>query len=130
MPSSLPDQLDDTIEEIVAAASDAEQARQLAHDDGEPRPGLEADQNAVADQPDEHAELEQPGEEAQNSHREGSQARDLGIAHRIAAGERADRAGDHQRNRGGRAHCELSRGSEQCIANTAKHVAVDADLRR
>ena len=46
------------------------------------------------------------------------------------AGERADGAGDHQRDRRGRADRKLARRAEQRIADAAEHVAVDADLRR
>ena len=40
------------------------------------------------------------------------------------------RAGNHQRDRRGRADRKLARRAEQRIADAAKHIAVDADLRR
>lgn len=101
-------QLDRAVEKVVAAAGDPEQARQLAHNDGEPGTSLEANQNAVADKADENAELEQPGDEAQHRHREGRQACDLRIAHRIPAGQRADGTGDHQRDSRSRTDRELA----------------------
>ena len=52
------------LEEIVPAAGHAEQARQLGHGDGQPGAGLEADQDAVADQLHERAQPQQPGDQA------------------------------------------------------------------
>ena len=46
--------------EIVSAAGNAEQARQLGHHDRQPGAGLEANQDTVADQAHEHAQAEQP----------------------------------------------------------------------
>ena len=121
---------DRAVEEIVAAAGNAEQARQLAHDDGESGAGLEADQNAVADQANENAEFEKPGDQAKQRHGAGRKACDLRISHRIPAGQRPDSARNHQRDRGGRADRKLARRPKQRIADAAKHIAVDADLRR
>ena len=54
-------------------------------------------------------------------HGKGRQARDLRIADRIARGQRADRARDHQRDRRGRADRKLTRGAEQRVADAAEH---------
>ncbi|MGC0388529.1 hypothetical protein ABIF91_000883 [Bradyrhizobium sp. USDA 241] len=128
--SELTSQPQRAIEEIMPTARDAEQARQLAHDDGEPGAGLEADQYAVADQADEDAELEQPTDEAQDRDRKSRKAGDLRVSHCVPAGEHPDRGGNHQRNCRGRADRELPRRPEQRIADTAEHVAIDANLRR
>ena len=48
--ADLPGEQHGPLEEIVSAAGHAKQARQLGHRDGQPRAGLEADQDAVADQ--------------------------------------------------------------------------------
>ena len=90
--AELSDKRDQAIEEIASAAGNAEQARQLRHDDGQARACLEADQNAVADQAHQHAEPENPGDQAEHGNGQRRQARDLRIADRVAAGERADRA--------------------------------------
>ncbi|MGY4460652.1 hypothetical protein ACVWYI_004612 [Bradyrhizobium sp. LB13.1] len=127
--AELPCQLDGPVEEIVAAAGDTKQARQLAHDDGESRSCLEPDQDAVADEAHEHAELEQPGDEAQHRYGEGRETCDLRITRRITAGERPDGRSDHQGDGRGRADRKLSRRSQQGIADTAEHVAIDTNLR-
>ena len=51
-------------EEIVSAAGNAEQAWQLGHHDRQPGAGLEAHQDTVADQPHQHAEPQQPCDQA------------------------------------------------------------------
>ena len=121
---------DRPVEEVVAATGYAEQARQLAHYDCEPGPRLEADENAVADQTDENAELEKPGDQAKHRHRECRKARDLCEAYRVPSGQRPDAAGDHERDCGGRADRKLAGRPKQRIAQAAKHIAVNADLRR
>jgi len=68
---------------------------------------LEADQNAVADQAHQHAEPEDPGDQAERRNGKGRNARNLRIADRVARGERSDRTCDHQRDRRGRADREL-----------------------
>ena len=85
--AELSDKRDQAIEEIMTAAGNAEQARQLRHDDGQPRAGLEADQDAVADQPHQHAEPEEPGDQAKSRDGKGSNTRNLGVADRIARRE-------------------------------------------
>jgi hypothetical protein len=57
-------------EEIMPAAHRADQVWQLGHRDGQPRPGLEADKDAVADQLDELTQAQHPGNQAQRGHRE------------------------------------------------------------
>src|SRR6266550_8766861 len=121
---------DRPVEEVVPAASHAEQVRQLTHYNCEPGPRLEADENAVADQTHENAELEKPGDQAKQCHRACSKTRDLRISYRVPSGQRPDGAGHHERDRGGRADRKLARRSKQSIAEAAKHVAVDADLGR
>ena len=128
--ADLSDKRDQAIEEITTAAGNAEQARQLRHNDGQPRTGLEADQNAVADQPHQQAEPEEPGDQAKSRDGKGSNTRNLGIADRIARREGSDRSRGHQRDRRGRADRKLARRAEQRIADAAQHIAVDADLRR
>jgi len=114
----------------VSAAGNAEQARQLGHRDREPGAGLEADQDAVAHQLDQRARPQRPCQQAQDRHRERGEARDRGVALRVARRHRAHRAGDHQRDGGGRADRKLARGAEQRVADPAQQIAVDADLRR
>ncbi|MGY3422231.1 hypothetical protein ACVWZW_002706 [Bradyrhizobium sp. F1.13.4] len=128
--AELAGELDGAIEEIVTASGDTEQARQLAHHDGKSRAGLEADQDTVAHQADENAELEQPRDQTEQRHRACGQACDLGVFRRISGGQRPDRRRNHQRDRGGRTDRKLARRPEQRIAEAAEHVAVDADLRR
>jgi hypothetical protein len=98
-----------SFEEILTATGDAEEARQLGHDDGQPRAGLEADQDAIADQPHQNAEPQQPGDQAKQSHGEGREAGDLGVVFGIAPSHCPNGSGEHQRDRGGRPDCQLSR---------------------
>ncbi len=100
---------DRPVEEVVAAAGDSQQARQLAHDDGEPGPRLEADQNAVADQSHENAELEDPGDQAKHRYRACGEARDLRVSDRVSSGQSPEGAGHHQRDRRGRTDRQLAR---------------------
>ena len=53
-----------------------------------PGAGLEADEDAVADQLDECAEAQHPGDHAQRGHRQAGEAGDLRVALRVAAGHR------------------------------------------
>jgi hypothetical protein len=97
------------LEEIMATALHAKQTWQLGHGDGQARADLEADEDAVADQFDQHAQPQGPGDQAQRRHREGGEAGDLHVALRIAVGHCAHRPGDHQRNRRCGPDCELAR---------------------
>ena len=56
-PAELAEQQIHTLEEIMATAGNAEQTGQLGHGDGQAGAGLEADENAVADQFDQNASL-------------------------------------------------------------------------
>ena len=128
--AELAEEPDQAIEEIVPTAGDPEEAGQLRHDDGEPGAGLEANQNAVADQAHQHAEPEDPGNQAQDRHGKGRHAGNLRVSDRIACRQRPDRARDHQRDRRGRTNRKLTRRAQQRVADAAQHVAIDADLRR
>src|SRR5690348_9237571 len=97
--AELPKEKMDPFKEIMTATSDSKQARQLGHGNGESGADLEAHKNAVADQPDEDAEAEQPCEQAKPGHRESRKACDLHIALRIAFGHLNHAGGDHQRDR-------------------------------
>ena len=108
----------------------AKKAWQLGHGDGQAGAGLEAHKNAVADQLDEHAQSQQPGEQAKRRHREGRKAGDLGVSLRIALCHRSHRSGNHERDCGSRADRQLTRRTEQGVAQTAEQIAVDTDLRR
>ena len=68
--AELPGEQQRPLEKIVAAARHAEQAWQLGHGDGQAGAGLEADQDAVADQLHQDAQPQQPGEQAEPCHRE------------------------------------------------------------
>ena len=96
--AELPGKQHGPFEKIVPAAGHAKQARQLGHGDGQPRAGLEAHEDAVADQLDEHAQPQQPGDQAKRRHGEACQAGDLRIALRVAIRHRPDGAGNHQRD--------------------------------
>ena len=74
--------------------------------------------------------LQQPGDQAKQCDGEGGEAGDLGIALRVALSHGPHRSGNHQRNGGSRPDCELTRGSEQGVAQPTQQIAVDADLRR
>ena len=63
-PAELAEQQIHTLEEIVATASNAKQTRQLGHGDGQAGAGLEADEDAVADQFDQNAQPQGPGDQA------------------------------------------------------------------
>ena len=128
--AELPGKQQRPLEEIVPAAGHAEQARQLGHGDGQPGAGLEADEDAVADQLHQHAQPQQPGEQAKRGHGEGGEAGNLRVALRVPFGHRTHRSGDHQRDRRGRPDRQLAGRSEQRVAEPAEQVAVDADLRR
>ncbi len=86
------------------------------------KPGadLEADEDAVADQLDQRAQPQQPGDQAERRHGEGGEAGDLRVALRVPVGHRADRAGDHQRDGGGRPDRQLARRAEQRVAEPAQ----------
>jgi hypothetical protein len=58
--------------------------------------GLEADENAVADQLHQNAELKDPNDHAERGYGEARQARDLGVALRIPARHRTHNSGDHK----------------------------------
>ncbi len=79
-------QPNDPFEEIVPAASYAEQARQLSHDDRQACARLEAYEDTVTDEADEETEFEQPRDEAEYPYRKGCKARYLDVPDRIAAG--------------------------------------------
>ena len=128
--AELPGKQQDPLEKIVPAARHAEQARQLGHGDGQSRAGLEAHEDAVADQLHQHAQPQQPGDQAKRRHREGCEAGDLRVTLRVALRHRPHRSGNHQRDGGGRPDRQLTRRSEQGVAQTAQQIAVDADLRR
>ena len=113
----------------MAPALDAEQARQLRHRNSQAGTGLEAHKDAVADQLYERAQSQHPSEHAKSCDGEGHQAGDLGVTLRVSLGHRAHGPGNHQRNGGSRPHRELTRGSEQGIAQSAEQIAVDANLR-
>src|SRR5436305_14477509 len=100
---------DRPVEEVVPAASHAEQVRQLTHHDCEPGPRLEADENAVADQTDENAELEKPGDQAKQRHSACRKTGDLCESYRIPSGQGSDGTGHHEPDRGGRADCKPPR---------------------
>ena len=85
------------LEKIVSAAGHAEQAWQLGHRDGQSRAGLEAHQDAVADQLYERTQPQQPGNQAENRHGEAGKAGDLRIALHVAARHFPDGARNHQR---------------------------------
>ena len=76
----------------------------------------------------ENAELEKPGNQAKQCHRECGKARDLRVSHRVSCRQRSDGAGHHQRDRRGGTDRQLARRSEQRIAEAAEQIAVDADL--
>src|ERR1700722_6467754 len=96
------------VEEVVPTAGHAEQARQLTHYDCEPGPRLEADENAVADQTDKNAELEKPCDQAKQRHCACRKTGDLRESYRVSSCQRPDGAGNHKRNRGGRADRKLA----------------------
>src|SRR5258706_9057073 len=82
------------------------------------------------EQTDENAELEKPGDQAKQCHGTCRKTRDLRASCRVPSGQRPDGAGNHERDRGGRANRKLARRSKESIAYAAKHIAVDADLGR
>ena len=128
--AELPGEQHRPLKKIVPAAGHAKQARQLGHGDGQPRAGLEAHEDAVADQLHERAQSQHPSEHAKRGHSEACEARDLCIALRVAVRHRPHRAGNHERDGGGRSDRQLTRRPEQGVAEPAQQVAVDADLRR
>ena len=77
--ADLPGEQHGPLEKIMPAAGHANQARQLGHRDGEARAGLEADQDAVADQLYERAQSQQPSDQTKYRHREAGEACDLRI---------------------------------------------------
>lgn len=80
----------------MPAARDTDQARQLGHGDRQTGAGLEADEDAVADQLDEFTQPQQPSDQAQRGHREAGEAGDLGETVCVATRHRPDGASDHQ----------------------------------
>ena len=100
--AELPGKQHGPLEEIVPAAGHAEQARQLGHGDRQSRTGLEAHEDTVADQFDQHAQPQEPGEQAKYCHREGREAGDLRIALHVPVRHRAHRSGNHERDGGRR----------------------------
>jgi hypothetical protein len=79
----------------VSAASDAEQARQLRHRDRQSGAGLESHEDAVADQPHQHAQPQEPRDEAKEGHHAGSEAGDLDVTLCISVSHRRNGPGDH-----------------------------------
>ena len=128
--AKLPKQQPDPVEKIVTAAGNTEQTGQLGRGDGQAGAGLEADENAVADQLHERAQTQQPSEQAERRHRKGCEAGNLGVSLRVSFGHGRNGRGYHQGNRGCWPDGHLARGSEQGVAQTAEQIAVDADLRR
>ena len=117
------------LEEMLAAALDAEQLRQLRHRDGQRRAGLEAEQHRLADEVDQRRQAQRPGDHAdQRDHHRGQQ-RDLGGALRIAGRHGGERGSDQHGDRRGRPDGELSRGAEQRVGESGDHVAIDAEVR-
>jgi hypothetical protein len=114
----------------VSAARHAEQAWQLGHGNGQPGAGLEADQDAVADQLHKDAQPEQPGQQAEHGHRECGEAGDLCVVLRIALRHRSHGCGNHERDGRRRADGQLAGRPEQRVSEPAQQVAVHADLRR
>ena len=96
------------LEKIVAAAPYAKKTRQLGHRDGQGRAGFEADEDTVADQFHQPAEPQQPGNEAEERYNETREAGDLRIVNRVSRRHGPDRAGNHQRDRGGGSDRELA----------------------
>ena len=128
--AELPGEQHSPLKKIMPSAGHANQARQLGHRDGQPRTGLESDQHAVADQLYEHAQSQQPGDQAKHRHREAGEAGDLRIVLRISTCHVPNSAGNHERDGGGRSDRQLARRPEQSIAEPAQQVAIYADLRR
>ena len=126
----LPGQQEGSFKEIVAAALHAEQAWQLGHGDGQAGAGLEAHQDAVADQLHERAQTQQPGEETKHGDSKSCEAGDLRVALCITLRHRSHGTGDHERNCGSRPDRKLARGAEQGVAQAAEQIAIDAHLRR
>ena len=129
--AELAGELDQAIEEIVPAAGDAEQARQLRHDDGQARAGLEADQNAVADQAHQHAEPENPGDQAEQPPPQrppGWRSGAYRTASPPASAPTVPAIISEIAEVGPTASWRDD--AEQRVADAAQHVAVDADLRR
>ena len=128
--TELPGEQESPFEKIVTPAFHAKQARQLRHRNSQAGAGLETHKNAVADQLYQHAQPQQPGEQAERCHREGSEAGNLRVTLHVPFGHCPHCPGNHERDGGSRSDRELTRGSEQGIAKTAQQVAIDADLRR
>ena len=80
----------DALEEMLAAARDAEQLRQLRHRDGQRRSGLEAEQDRLADEVDQRAQPQHPRQHAHRRHDQRGQRRDVRPARRIALGHAGD----------------------------------------
>ena len=95
-----------------AATLHAEQARQLSHRDRQASAGLEPHQNAVADQLYQHAQPQQPGDQAEGRDRERRKAGDLCIAFDVSLRHCSDRPGNHQRDRRSGSDGELARRSQ------------------
>ncbi len=128
--TELPGQQKGPFEKVVAPALHAKKAWQLGHGNRQAGAGLEAHENTVADQLYQHAQPQQPGEQAERRHREGGEAGDLRVTLHVSLSHGPHRSGNHERDGGSGPDGELTRGSEQGIAETAQQVAVDANLRR
>ena len=83
-------------EEIMPAARRANQARQLGHGDRQPRPGLEAYQDAVADQLDEFTQAQRPSSQAQRGDGKAGEAGYLRVTLCVALRHRPHGSRDHQ----------------------------------
>ena len=94
--ADLPGEQEHPLEKVMTAAGDAKQARQLGHGDGQTRAGLEADENAVADQFHQRAQPQEPREQAERRYSEGREAGNLCVALRVPFGHCRHRAGNHQ----------------------------------
>jgi len=114
----------------VSAAGNAEQTRHLGHCDRQTGARLEPHQDAVADEAHQHAQPQEPRDQAKQGHHAGREAGDLGVALRIPVSHRRNGTRDHQGNRRGRSDCQLARGAKQGVAEPTQQIAVNARLRR
>jgi hypothetical protein len=113
----------------MSAAGNAEQARHLGHCDRQSGARLESHQDTVADEAHQHAQPQEPRDQAKQRHHAGREAGDLGVALRIAVSHRRNGPRDHQGNRRSRSDCELARGAKQGVTEPTQQIAVNARLR-